>query len=95
MTVDLTDARTTRILDIFAKETAIDRGLLTLDANIEALGVASLDMVQTVFELESTFDIEIPVVSERAGAEFTTVGELVAHVIAAIDRVAEAKGAHA
>ena len=51
--------------------------------------------MRRVFELESTFDIEIPVVSERAGAEFTTVGELVAHVIAAIDRVAEAKGAHA
>ena len=85
------DARVPEILDIVAKETGIDRARLRADATIEALGIASLDMVQTIFELESHFDIEIPVVSERSGSEFSTVGELVAHVLAAVDKAHRAR----
>ena len=79
------DPRTPEILDIVAKETQLDRGLLTLDASIEGLGIPSLDMVQTIFEIEARYDVEIPVVSDRAGAEFTTIGDLVAHVLQAIN----------
>jgi acyl carrier protein len=80
------DLRWDEILGIVAKETRIDRARLTPDASIEALGITSLDMVQTVFEIESHYDVEIPVLSDRAGSEFATVGDLVAHVIAALDR---------
>jgi acyl carrier protein len=80
------DPRTDEILAIVAKETGIERSRLALDASIEELGIPSLDMVQAVFELESHFDIEIPAISERAGSEFATVGDLVAHVLAALDR---------
>ncbi len=79
------DPRTSAILDIIAKETQLDRDALTLDASIEGLGIPSLDMVQTIFEIEARYDVEIPVVSDRAGAEFTTIGDLVAHVLRAID----------
>lgn len=79
------DPRTSQILDIVAKETQLDRSLLSLDASIEALGIASLDMVQTIFEIESRFNVEVPVVPDRAGAEFSTIGDLVAHVLRAID----------
>jgi len=79
------DPRTPDILDVVAKETQVDRSLLTLDASIDALGIPSLDMVQTIFELESRYDVEIPVVSEKSGAEFTTLGDLVSHVLQAID----------
>lgn len=79
------DPRTSDILDIVAKETQLDRGLLTLDATIEGLGIASLDMVQTIFEIEARYDVEIPVVSDRSGAEFTTIGDLIAHVLVALD----------
>lgn len=51
---------------IIARETGIDRSLLLPDATIEALGVASLDLTLALFELEKHFDIEIPVVAERA-----------------------------
>jgi acyl carrier protein len=84
------DPRTAEILDIVAKETRLDRGLLSLDASIEALGIPSLDMVQIIFEIESRYDVEIPVVSDQAGAEFTTIGDLVAHALRAID-AAEAR----
>ena len=80
-----TDPRIARILDIFAKETETDRALMRPDATLEDLGVASLDLTMAVFEIESVFDIEIPVVTAQAGAEFATVGALVAHVVAVLD----------
>ncbi len=80
------DPRADAILGIVAKETGVARELLSPDASIDALGVASLDMVQTIFALESHYDIEIPVVSDQAGAEFATVGSLVSHVLATLDR---------
>lgn len=91
----MTDPRRDEILDIVAKETGIDRARLLPEASIEELGIPSLDMVQAIFELESRFDVEIPVVSERAGAEFSTVGDLVDHVLATLDRAAPAKVAQA
>ena len=72
------------ILDIVAKETSVDRSRLAPDQSLAALEIPSLDMVQTVFELESRFGIEVPVVVNASGGEFETVGDLVAHVLAAI-----------
>ena len=80
-----TDPRVDEILTIVARETAVDRERLRPDATIDELGIPSLDMAQTLFALESHFDVEIPVVSERAGAEFTTVADLVSHVLTTLD----------
>jgi acyl carrier protein len=82
----MTDPRVDQILDIVAKETAVDRSALRLDATIEGLGISSLDMTQAVFEIENVFDIEIPVLAASSGAEFGTVGDLVRHVLAVLDR---------
>jgi acyl carrier protein len=80
------DPRVERILDILARETHVERAALAFDATMDALGIESLDLVQAVFELESQFDIEIPVAPDRTGAEFATVGDLVRHVIAVLDK---------
>ena len=90
---DATDPLVGEILAIVAKETAVDRAALRPAATIQELGIASIDMVQALFALESHFDIEIPVVADRAGAEFTTVADLTAHVIAAIERTSARVGA--
>lgn len=81
-----TDPRAAEILDIVAKETGVERDRLRPDARIADLQIPSLDMVQAIFEIEARFDVEVPVVADRAGAEFETVGELIAHVLAAIDK---------
>ena len=73
------------ILVVLAKETGIDRSRLRRDARLSDLEIPSLDLVQTIFELESRFDIEIPVVAEQGGAEFETEGDMLDHVQAAID----------
>jgi acyl carrier protein len=82
----MTDPRVEKILDIVSKETTIDRSALRLDATIEELGISSLDMTQAVFEIESVFDIEIPVIAAAPGGEFATVGDLVTHVLAVLDK---------
>ncbi len=78
------DPRIPEILDIVAKETGIERDRLTPTASISALDIASLDMVQAIFAIETHFNVEIPVSTEQDGAEFTSVGDLVKHVLASI-----------
>jgi acyl carrier protein len=90
-----TDPRIARILDIFAKETQTDRACLRPDATLADLGVESIDLTMTVFEIESTFGVDIPVVADRAGAEFTTVGDLVSHVMSVLDKTDTAPEAKA
>ena len=76
--------REAEILDIVAQETGVERAQLVPEASIADLNIPSLDLVQTIFALETRYGIEIPVVSERAGAEFATVGDLVSHVVRSI-----------
>ena len=84
------DPRVGEILDIVAKETSIPRERLTPGTKVSDLDIASLDMVQAIFALESRFDVEVPVASNQEGGEFDTVGDLVQHVLAAINSKAAA-----
>ena len=84
------DPRVGEILDIVAKETSIPRERLTPETKVSDLDIASLDMVQAIFALESRFDVEVPVASNQEGGEFGTVGDLVQHVLAAINSKAPA-----
>jgi acyl carrier protein len=83
----MNDPRVSRILDIVAKETLVERDRLVPEAMIDKLGIASLDVVQTIFALEEEYDIEIPVARQGGGLEFLTVKALVDHVIAVLDQV--------
>lgn len=80
----VTDPREAEILQIVAKETGVELERLVPEAAIADLDIPSLDLVQAIFALESRYGIEVPVVSERAGAEFSTVGDLVNHVLRTI-----------
>ena len=65
----------------------MDRTRLVPDAQISELGIPSLDLVQAIFAIEEKYKVDIPVVSERSGSEFQTVGDLVRHVLTALDRI--------
>jgi acyl carrier protein len=86
------DPRLGEILAIVARETGVDPAALRPEASIQDLGIASIDMVQALFALESHFDVEIPVQANSTGAEFGTVAELTGHVIATLDRARCAPG---
>lgn len=79
------DPRSAEILDIIAKETGVERSRLNPDAVISDLDIPSLDLVQTIFAIEERYKVDIPVVSDRTGAEFQTVGDLVQHVLATLE----------
>ena len=79
------DPRSAEILDLIAKETGVDRARLSPDAVISDLDIASLDLVQAIFAIEERYKVDIPVVSERTGAEFQTVGDLVHHVLGTLE----------
>ncbi len=50
----------TKVLDIVAKECRLDRDSLTLDSKLEELNIQSVDLMQTIFQIEETFDIYVP-----------------------------------
>lgn len=79
------DPRGAEILDIIAKETGVERDRLSMDAALSDLDIPSLDLVQAIFAIEESYGVDIPVVSERTGAEFQTVGDLVQHVLATLE----------
>lgn len=89
----MVDQRAARILDIFAAETFVDRDKLLPEATIDELGIASLDVVQAVFALETAFNIDIPVTGKGAGLEFSNIKSLVDHVLEIMDRGAAAQPA--
>ena len=82
------DPRADEIIDIVSKETAVGRDRLVPDALLSDLGIPSLDLVQAIFAIEERFKVDIPVVSERSGAEFQTVGDLLNHVLATLNGAA-------
>ena len=61
------DATLEEVLDIVAAETGVNRDRLLPDAPIAALEIASLDMVQAIFAIESRFGVEVPVLADSGG----------------------------
>ena len=80
------DPRVDEILQIVSKETGVARERLALDASLSDLDIPSLDLVQAIFAIEERFKVDVPVVSDRTGAEFLTVGDLTYHVLRTLDR---------
>ncbi|HSI39391.1 MAG TPA: phosphopantetheine-binding protein [Xanthobacteraceae bacterium] len=73
------DPRLAEILDFIAEETGVERALLTPETPVADLGISSLDLIETIFKLESRFDIEIPNDGPLNGTG-VTVGVLAGHV---------------
>lgn len=71
--------------EIIAKQAKIDIATITPESTLKDLGVASLDAIEVVFDLEEHFDIQLP--NEDADFENGTIGDL----IKAIERQLAAK----
>jgi acyl carrier protein len=67
------------IVAFISGEVGVDASLLTPDTPVAELGISSLDLIETIFKLESRFGIEIPNDGPLSGSE-VTVGTLVDHV---------------
>lgn len=54
---------------------------ISLDATLEAVGLASLHVVGVVIELEEVFDIGIP---DHISGEWVTVGDIASYIRGAV-----------
>ena len=70
---------TDEVLDVVSKEASIDRAVLKPEATLETLGIASIDMVSIVFELEDRFGL---IVQPEDFAQARTLQDVVDVVIA-------------
>lgn len=77
-----------KVLDIIAREGAVDRSRVTLDATLETLEIKSMDIVMILNGIEETFDLYIPI--DESLSHLVNVGDIVAEVTR---RLAERKAA--
>ena len=81
----------TRIRTALAQHLKRDVSQIHLHDNLrEDLGVDSLTMIELLFKIEETFDLEIP---DEDLSKITTVGDVIAYVEARLDPDAAARGA--
>ncbi|MCJ8143633.1 acyl carrier protein [Ancylobacter gelatini] len=73
------DPAVAEIVEFIAGEVGVDSSLMTRDTPVAELGISSLDLIETIFKLESRFGIEIPNDGPLNGND-VTVGALVDHV---------------
>lgn len=73
--------------EIIAKQAKIDIDTIKVESTLKDLGIASLDAIEVIFDLEEHFDVTLP--NEDTDFDNGTVGQLVE----AIDRQLAAKQA--
>lgn len=49
-----------RVVTILAEQAVMDPSEVSMDATLEDLGIDSLGLVETVFAIEESFDIQVP-----------------------------------
>jgi len=76
------------IFDIISKQAKIDVGTVKSESTLKDLGVASLDAIEVIFDIEEHFNINLP--NEDVDFENGTVG----HLVAAVERQVALKPAN-
>lgn len=64
--------------EIIAKQAKIEIDTIKPESTLKELGVASLDAIEVIFDMEEHFDVQLP--NEDADFDNGTVGQLVAAV---------------
>lgn len=78
----MTDPIEDRVIAIIASSAGLEASAITPDATLKSLGVASLDAIEIIFDIEESFGITLP---DRApDFDADTVGGLIDAVRAAL-----------
>jgi acyl carrier protein len=64
-----------QILDVIAETVKVDREVLTPATTLESLNIASLDMVEILFEMEERYKVYIPMGDELSHVVY--LGDLI------------------
>ena len=49
-----------KVIDIIAEQAILEPDDVTLESTLESLGIDSMGLVESIFEIEEAFDIQIP-----------------------------------
>ena len=85
----MTDTTQQQIFDLIAKQAKIDVATIKPESTLKDLGVASLEAIELIFDIEEHFNITFP---DQQGANFDTdtTQSLVDAVQKALDEKADA-----
>lgn len=56
----MSDAVSEKIIEIIAEQAVLEPSEVALDQSLEELGVDSLGLVEAIFAIEESFDIQVP-----------------------------------
>lgn len=77
-----------QVVAIIAEQAVIGPPSVAMDATLEDLGIDSLGLVEAVFAIEETFDVQVPFnANEPAQSEFDI--STVASIIAAVEKLVQ------
>ena len=65
----MTDSTQQQIFDLIAKQAKIDVTTIKPESTLKDLGIASLEAIELIFDIEEHFDITFP---DQQGANFDT-----------------------
>ena len=77
---DMMDSIEQTVIDILARQAVLDPSDVATGDRLDALGIDSLGMVETIFAIEETFDISVPFNANEpngGGLDLTTVASLI------------------
>lgn len=78
-----------KIIEIVAEQAVMDPKDVSLDANLDDLGIDSLSVVEAVFAIEENFDVQVPFNSNDPSAssfDITSVRSIVGSVLELIEQ---------
>ena len=80
-----------KIVEILADQALIPASEVSADATLESLGIDSINLVEIIFAIEESFDIEVPFnANEPDAADFDISS--VASIVKAVENLITAKG---
>ena len=78
-----------RVIAIIAEQAVLEPGDVTLDSTLEALGIDSLGLVESIFAIEEAFDISVPFnanTPQESDFDISSVASIIAGIEALVAR---------
>ena len=72
-----------RVIEIIAEQAVLDPSDITLDQSLEDLGIDSMGLVEAIFSIEESFDVQVPFNAndpEQSEFDISSVKSIVAAV---------------
>ncbi len=76
----MNDAIAKRVIEIIAEQAMLETGEITLESTPEELGIDSLGLVESIFAIEESFDVQVPFNANEQGSDqfdISSVGAIV------------------